>query len=667
MNPKSKIFSGRIITGLLIFVLLFNLFPSYVHASLIPGVSEVKDALLALPGIILAYIGSWLNFGLAHLLYIFLWLASWLLSLAGLLFDWALSFNLDTATFDPNSFKGFVNQGWGYVRDIVNLFFIFILLAIAIGTIIGQESYGVKKTLPTLIIMVLLINFSLLFTRYVIESSNSLAYYIYKEKVFVNIDELKKQGRVGDGVDELSIGISGLVLEGLAPQKIYDAAKDIGKDGNLETTRNIITGSILGIIIIVIAAITFFTAAIMLFLRVVILWFAMILAPAALFLWTLPETAGYAKEWLNILIRQSIFLPVLVFMLSLAVYLSININVGSNTFRIDDPLDVLNPQNFLQFIARYILIIIAFNAALVFARSLAEKGTGAIYSYAGQAKGYMDSKAWGAGGWAGGKAWQGASYWPKYGASRGWEALKGRVTRPPKLDEKGEHKLDAQGKAIDKGGILERLARTKVGGLIPGYRKLMEESRAGVQENIDEYKKNLNRLGNYDIKQRHNRVLTVPEERVAAEEILAERKDMSGLNLAYIKDAIKVAERAGRSTGAIERLGYQWGGITTTGDLSLELRKGFEKMKPQNVRDILEEEDAYKAFMEKIPALQKTTGIVINDLNSLANAFDALGNKTVATFLRNKQAEDLMKDIFGRVQKGHPGQTTIPGIPPITP
>lgn len=669
MKSKSLIFSEKIIIGLLIFVLLFNLFPFHVYAvwynPLTWGedLSDVANAFINFPAMVLSEIGKWINYGLANFLYIFLWLASWFLSLAGLLFDWALKFNLDTATFDPNSFGGFVKEGWRYVRDTVNLLFIFILLIIAIATIIGWETYGIKKALPTFIIIILLINFSLLFSRYVIEFSNSLGNYVYTEKTFQSIEFLKKEGRIGENVE---VSIAGMVLEGISPQKIYDLRLKEGADF-FTTTRDIIAGSILGIIIMAVAAITFFTAAIMLFLRVATLWFVMILAPAALFLWALPATEGYAKDWLMILIRQSIFLPVLVFLLSLAVYLSIHINEVSfadttldfSQASLSPKIDVLKPESFLSFIARYIVIIIAFGAALAFARSLAEKGTGAIYSYASKGKDMASGYAMAGGGWAGVKALQGASYWPRYGASRGWEALKGRITRPPKLDEEGKLKKDETGKAIDKGGILERFGRTKVGGLIPGYRGFMQEARVGVQENIDEYKKNLNRLGNYDLKQKHNIALTVPQERVAIEEILAERKDMSGLNSAYIKDAIKVAEKAGRSSGAIERLGYQWGGIIEEGPqkgkLSDESRKGFEKMRPQNIRDIIEEGgDAYTMFIEKIKALDKTTGIAINDLSSLAKAFRAVGNKATAIWLENKQAEDLMKDLFGRV-KGGPG------------
>ena len=162
-----------------------------------------------------------------------------------------------------------------------------------------------------------------------------------------------------------------MMMRGLSPGKI----KDISPEGSTsilskgEEGRNIFFGTILGIFIFITAAITFTVAAIMLFLRVVTLWLVMILAPAALFLWALPATEGYGKEWLMILIRQSIFLPVLVFMLSLAVYLSVNIHQVPE-FNIDQKLNFSNQGSFLPFVAGYIVIIILFNAALVFSISL---------------------------------------------------------------------------------------------------------------------------------------------------------------------------------------------------------------------------------------------------------------------------------------------------------
>ena len=53
-----------------------------------------------------------------------------------------------------------VSQGWVILRDVVNMFFIVILLVIAFGTIFNIQQYTYKAMLPRLLIMAVVINFS---------------------------------------------------------------------------------------------------------------------------------------------------------------------------------------------------------------------------------------------------------------------------------------------------------------------------------------------------------------------------------------------------------------------------------------------------------------------------------------------------------------------------
>ncbi len=77
---------------------------------------------------------------------------------------------------DPTSA---VNVGWGLCRDIVNLFLIFILLYIAIATILQVSGYGAKELLVSLIVIAFLVNFSLVITKLVVDASNILAVEFY--------------------------------------------------------------------------------------------------------------------------------------------------------------------------------------------------------------------------------------------------------------------------------------------------------------------------------------------------------------------------------------------------------------------------------------------------------------------------------------------------------
>ena len=53
-----------------------------------------------------------------------------------------------------------VQIGWVVVRDLVNMFFIFILLIMAFAIILGVERYGSPQTVRDLFIMAVVVNFS---------------------------------------------------------------------------------------------------------------------------------------------------------------------------------------------------------------------------------------------------------------------------------------------------------------------------------------------------------------------------------------------------------------------------------------------------------------------------------------------------------------------------
>src|SRR3989344_4866247 len=77
----------------------------------------------------------------------------WLLGIAGTFAEWMLQ-----PAYIINSTV--VQIGWGVTRDLAHMFFILILLGIALDYILFQ-SFGVKHALPMLIVVALLINFSL--------------------------------------------------------------------------------------------------------------------------------------------------------------------------------------------------------------------------------------------------------------------------------------------------------------------------------------------------------------------------------------------------------------------------------------------------------------------------------------------------------------------------
>lgn len=95
-----------------------------------------------------------------------------------------------------------VQQGWTEVRNLCNMFFILILLAIAFMTVfMGVEgsSYSVKRALPMLIIAILMINFSFFICKVIIEGADIASRSFVGEEeagVLGDIMGVKKMGNI---------------------------------------------------------------------------------------------------------------------------------------------------------------------------------------------------------------------------------------------------------------------------------------------------------------------------------------------------------------------------------------------------------------------------------------------------------------------------------------
>ncbi len=88
------------------------------------------------------------------------WIAYIITAVIGLLITLLIKILVSVAQFNNIIDVETVRVGWVIVRDLCNMFFVLILLVIAFATILKIENYNVKKLLPKLLIMAVLINFS---------------------------------------------------------------------------------------------------------------------------------------------------------------------------------------------------------------------------------------------------------------------------------------------------------------------------------------------------------------------------------------------------------------------------------------------------------------------------------------------------------------------------
>ena len=109
--------------------------------------------------------------------YVFLKILTYLVSFAGQIFDLAVKFSLFEMGILIGQANSGINIAWGTIRDLGNILFIFMLLWVSIKNILQIDD--AKKFIPTLILAALLVNFSLFFTKVIIDTSNIVAVQFY--------------------------------------------------------------------------------------------------------------------------------------------------------------------------------------------------------------------------------------------------------------------------------------------------------------------------------------------------------------------------------------------------------------------------------------------------------------------------------------------------------
>ena len=314
-----------------------------------------------------------------------LWLSSRILWLAGLIFNFTLNWSLKIKDLVDNT--RVVATGWKILRDIANLCFIFILLAIAIGTILRIDSYDVRKLLAKVIIVAILLNFSLFLTKVVVDASNILALQFYS--------------RIAPNPNNLDGGVSAAFIEGLGLQGVYKAGsqntQDSSKDfvANEAKTKNVIFIGILGSALILVTAFVLLVGVILFIIRTVVLMAIMILSPLAFLASILPNTAGYFKHWYTSLFKQAFFAPLFLIMIYI-VFAAINEKqfnpTGGPAANFSNLL--AGSESATSVIYSFILLIGLMLASLIISKTLGAYGGELARNWAGKA-------SFGIAGWTG--------------------------------------------------------------------------------------------------------------------------------------------------------------------------------------------------------------------------------------------------------------------------
>lgn len=214
---------------------------------------------------------SWATLGISITIgKILTYLISWVV----VLFKWQ-DFNISGVT-----------TGWVAVRDICNMFFILILLVIAFGTILRLENYNVKKLLPKLLIIAVLINFS-----------KTICFLFIDFSQIVMLTFVSAFATGGNFIGSLKLD------QLFALQNENEKAME---------SWNMFGGIFLSFLFIIISFAVFVMFAVILLTRMVAFWMLIVLSPLAFLAYALPG-GGYFSKWWGEFSKYLLVGPILAF------------------------------------------------------------------------------------------------------------------------------------------------------------------------------------------------------------------------------------------------------------------------------------------------------------------------------------------------------------------
>lgn len=235
--------------------------------------------------------------------------ANFILNITSILLSYSIKFTLSIGQIYTSTPA--IQNVWVILRNISSMFIIFMLLFTSIQTILNIGSANLKGLVVKIIIAGLLINFSLFFTKVLIDASNLISMQFYRA---VAPNSSLDLGALDDG------GLSAIFLASLSLQKIYHPetsalAKNQDKS-DVSMMVSIAIATFGGAILMIFATISFLGATIAFTIRTGFLLILMAFSPLFFAGMIFPKIkAEVSDKWRGYLTQQLLFMPIYLLLL----------------------------------------------------------------------------------------------------------------------------------------------------------------------------------------------------------------------------------------------------------------------------------------------------------------------------------------------------------------
>lgn len=320
----------------------------------------------------------------------FIWLTGWVLGASGVLFNWLIEGTV--VKFNENIFQVVapgVQAVWTVFRDIANIIIIGIFVFVAIEMILNTTTFGGRRTVAKILIVAVLINFSMLFARLVVEAGNFVSGQFYKA---VQIETGSAATTIGSATstpgsapsNQISEGISGQFarLMGVAGttntgEALWKIATD-ANNGWIALLHAIFTS-----LIFLAAAFVFGYASFLLISRAILLVFLIMTSSLAFASFIIPKSflGNYGwTTWWQSLIKAAVFGPILIIFLWATLKIGASMAGTTNNGQLGTML--VNPANggSVKALFGYLMILGMLYASIKIATSFAKGIAGFNYA-----------------------------------------------------------------------------------------------------------------------------------------------------------------------------------------------------------------------------------------------------------------------------------------------
>ncbi|KKW19531.1 MAG: M protein, serotype 5 [Parcubacteria group bacterium GW2011_GWA2_51_10] len=262
---------------------------------------------------------------------------AWLLAIASYLFDWLVihtivEFGAKGELYDQ--VKSGVESAWTVLRDLSNILIIGVFAFIAVSIILGLKEFGQKKLIANVLIIAVLINFSLLFTKIIIDASNFTARQFYQSSKIVQPQTGTNLGISPIETGYSNVGVSGSFMQLMGVASIGHTFKALETAAARQDSWWLaIVYGLFGAAVLLGATLVLLYGSFLLLSRALLLIFLMLTSAIAFASYLIPKAAqsGFGwSTWWSSLLKAAVFAPLLM------IFLWITIMIGQGLTKTKD-------------------------------------------------------------------------------------------------------------------------------------------------------------------------------------------------------------------------------------------------------------------------------------------------------------------------------------------